>query len=285
MRNKLLYLSSFLLVVALMVVLACQKKDNVSSSTDNSANNQSAQLSANSVEKNAIVAATTFESLNDFAQAGFAAGSLKAGNISFGSCPTVVVNYTTPPYSITLDWGSECTGPDGAKRNGKIKISMNGVMSIKENVATMKIENYVVEGKKITGTTRITSAGPNPGNGWPRYDIISEGKIEYADKSILSYRYDGVTLHAEGAATPAISDDIWRTEIHSASGVNQDGTTWTAKSTKVMIKKGDCKWYNSGTLEITPSKGDKIVIDFGNGTCDNKATMTVGTKVTEITLD
>jgi hypothetical protein len=51
-----------------------------------------------------------------------------------------------------------------------------------------------------------------------------------------------------------------------------------------MIKKGDCKWYNSGTYEITPSKGDKITIDFGDGACNDQATMTVGTKVTTITL-
>jgi hypothetical protein len=278
MKRRILYLSAFLAIFTLLFIYACQKESN-SSVTNNEL------LSANSIEKNAIIANSTFEALNDFAQTGFAANNLKAGIISLGICPTVIVNYTTPPYSITLDWGTECTGSDGAKRNGKIEISLNGMMTTKDNVATMKIENYIVEGKKITGTTKITSAGPNPGNGWPRYDVISEGKIEYADKSILSYRYDGVRLLAEGAGTTAIADDVWRTEIHSANGVNQDGTTWTAKSTKVMIKKGDCKWYNSGTLEITPSKGDKITIDFGDGACNNKATMKVGDKTTEITLD
>ena len=156
-------------------------------------------------------------------------------------------------------------------------------MTVANNVATMKIENYMVDGKIITGTTTITSAGPNPGNGWPRYDIVTEGKIQFADKSVLTYKYDGVTLQAEGTATPTVlTDDIWRTEVHSASGVNQDGTTWTAKSTKVMIKNGDCKWYNSGTFEITPSKGDMITIDFGTGTCDNKATMTKGLSLIHI---
>ena len=277
MKRQLMYLGSLLIAVALLVTYACQKEGTSTAA--------STSLSANSIEKNAVVAATTFESLNNFAMTGFTSSGLKAGNITFGSCPTIIVNYSTPPYSITLDWGTECTGPDGVERNGKVEISVNGMMTTKDNVATMKIENYIVDGKKITGTTKITFAGPNPGNGWPRYDVVSEGKIEYADKSILSYKYDGVTLHAEGATTATITDDVWRTEIHSASGVNQDGTTWTAKSTKVMIKKGDCKWYNSGTLEITPSKGDKITIDFGDGTCDNKAMMTVGTKTTEITLD
>ena len=160
------------------------------------------------------------------------------------------------------------------------------MMTMANNVATMKIENYVSDNKKITGTVKITSAGPNPGNGWPRYDFTSEGKIEFADKSIISFKYDGVTLQQEGTTTPTVlADDVWRTEIHSVSGVNQDGTTWTAKSTKVMIKKSDCKWYNSGIYEITPSKGDKITIDFGNGTCDNKAKMTKGSVTTEITLD
>lgn len=278
MKRNLLYLSSFLTLIALVFIYACQKESSSTVAND-------VALSANSTEKNAVVAATTFESLNDFAQAGFISNNFKAGNISFGSCPTIIVNYTTPPYSLSLDWGTECTGPDGVKRTGKVVVSLNGMMTTKENVATIKFENIVVDGKKITGTTKITSAGPNPGNGWPRYDVISEGKVEYADKSILSYRYDGVTLHSEGSATATVTDDVWRTEIHSANGVNQDGTTWTAKSTKVMIKKGDCKWYNSGILEITPSKGDKIIIAFGDGICDNKAKMTVGAKTTEITLD
>lgn len=237
---------------------------------------QNTPLAANSVEKNAVIITSTFETLADFAQLGFNATGMKDGAFTIGSCPAVTVNYTTPPYSITLDWGKECTGSDGTTRNGKINISLDGMMSVKEKVATMKIENYIVDGKKITGTTKITSAGPNPGNGWPRYDIVSEGKIEFSDKSVVSFRYDGVRLLAEGANTPAINDDVWRTEIHSANGVNQDGTTWTGKSTKVLIKKGDCSWYNSGTYVITPSKGDIKTIDFGDGACNNIATLKIG---------
>lgn len=272
MKRKLLYLSSFIALLALIFVYACQK-DASTEVADNSPFNE------NSVEKSAIVATTTFEGISDLAQAGFISTNLKAGNISMGSCPTVTVNYMTPPFTMTLDWGTGCSNG-----KGKIDITMNGMMTTRENVATFKIENFVYDNRKISGTTKITSAGPNPGSGWPRYDFISEGKMVYADNSIVTFRYDGVRLLAEGAITADVRDDLWRTEIHSANGVNKDGTTWTAKSTKVMIKKGDCNWYNSGTYEITPSKGDKITIDFGDGACDNKATMTVGTKVTNITL-
>lgn len=279
MKRKLLYLSILVLVMVALSVGSCQKDSNPAVVDDT-------PYGANSVEKKAVIVTSTFESLTDFAQLGFSATGLNDGSFAIGSCPAVTVNYKTPPYSITLVWGTECTGNDGIARNGKISISLDGMMSVKENVATMKFENYVVDGKKISGTTKITFAGPNPGNGWPRYDIVSEGKIEFPDKSAVTFRYDGVRLLAEGATTAVISDDVWRTEIHSASGVNQDGSTWTAKSTKVMIKKGDCKWYNSGTYVITPSNGAVRTIDFGDGACNNIATLKIGdSEAMTITLD
>ncbi|MCE1197836.1 MAG: hypothetical protein LWW85_02610 [Marinilabiliales bacterium] len=278
---KIALLAGSLLITSLLVNQACKKE----SATPAKVTEDLPYASA-SVEKNALLAVTSMESVNNFAQVGFISNSLKAGSLSFGSCPSIVVNYTTPPYSITLDWGTACTGFDGISRTGKVEISLNGLMNVANNVATLKIENFVADGNKITGTSKITSAGPNPGNGWPRYDFVTEGKIVFADQKIITFRYEGVTLQAEGASTPTVlADDVWRTEIHSANGVNQDGTTWTAKTTKVMIRKGDCKWYNSGTYEITPSKGDKITLDFGNGTCDNKATWTKGTQTKEISLD
>jgi hypothetical protein len=277
MKRKLLYLSSLFIVAVILFMYAC-KKENTKAPVDNT------PFNANSVEKNAVVATASFDGLNDFAQSGFDISTLKGGTSTIAGCPSVSVNFQVPPFSITLDWGTGCTNSDGITRSGKVTMSLSGLMSEKNNVATMKIENYIVDGMKVSGTTKITFVGLNAGNNWPRYSIISEGKIEFADKSIVTYRSESVRLQAEGTRTESITDDVWRTEIHSASGVNKDGTKWTAKTTKVMIKKGDCKWYNSGTFVITPETGDIKTVDFGDGTCDNKATLKVGDKITEITL-
>ena len=275
MKRKLLYLSYFLTIIALLFVFSCQK-DKTTTVTDNT------PFNANSVEKNAVVATATFDELNDFAQSGFDATGLKGE--TFGSCPTVSVNFMTTPFSISLDWGTGCLYSDGITRSGTIVMTLSGLMSEKNSVATMKIENYIVDGKKISGTTKITYLGLNVGNNWPRYSIVSEGKIEFPDKSVVSFKSESVRLQAEGTKTTSITDDVWRTEIQSASGVNKDGTKWTGKTTKVMIKKGDCKWYNSGTFVITPENGDVKTIDFGDGTCDNKATLKIGDKITDIIL-
>lgn len=276
MKRKLFYLSFSVTVIALLFANACQK-DKSTTEIDNTPYN------TNSVEKNAVVATASFDELNDFAQSGFGATVLKGDISTSGSCPTVSINFMTTPFSIALDWGIGCLN-DGITRSGTITMSLTGLMTEKNSVATMKIENYIVDGKKVSGTTKITFLGPNVGNSWPRYSIVSEGKIEFADKSFVTYRSESVRLQAEGSRTAIITDDVWRTEIQSASGTNKDGTKWTAKTTKVMIKKGDCKWYNSGTFVITPEKGDIKTIDFGDGTCDSKATMKIGDKTTDITL-
>ncbi len=276
MKRKFLYLSTILAAVILVLIYACQK-DGSAGLSDNSA------FSANSVEKNAVVATTTFDELNDFAQSGFDANNLKSLNLTFGNCPAISVNFTTLPFSVLLDWGTGCKSGDGVTRSGKINISLSGMMGEKNSVATMKMENFIVEDRKISGITKITYLGLNPTNNWPKYGILTEGKIEFADKSIITYRSESVRLQSAGAGTASILDDTWRME-GSSRGVNKDGTTWTAKTTKVIIKKGDCKWYDSGILQITPATGIVRTIDFGDGTCDNIAKLTVGDKVTQIKL-
>lgn len=55
--------------------------------------------------------------------------------------------------------------------------------------------------------------------------------------------------------------------------------------TKPLVKRDDCKYVVEGTIQFL--KGDKIVaiIDFGDGSCDNLATKTIGDKVIVFTLD
>lgn len=169
MKRKLLYLSSFL-IVTLLFIYACQK-ENSTATIDN------APFNANSVEKNVVLATATFDELNDFAQSGFGATNLKGDIFTLGSCPAVSINFMTPPFSIKLDWGTGCVNGDGITRSGTIILSLSGLMNEKNNVATMKIENYIVDGKKISSITKITYQGPNPGNNWPGILYYQRGKL------------------------------------------------------------------------------------------------------------
>ena len=45
-----------------------------------------------------------------------------------------------------------------------------------------------------------------------------------------------------------------------------------------------CPWIVSGTIEATPDDNFVRVLDYGNGTCDNNATITVDGNVYNIKL-
>jgi len=54
--------------------------------------------------------------------------------------------------------------------------------------------------------------------------------------------------------------------------------------TKPLVRLDDCRFIVEGTVEFY--KGDELIvtIDFGDGTCDNLATKTVGNETTEFIL-
>lgn len=274
MKRKSLYLSIFITIIALFFIHGCQKE---------SSNKEALPDNTETIEKNAVLALNTVDELNLFAASGFNVNTLKALDLTLGSCPLISINLTQQPFTIALDWGSGCKNSDGITRSGKILMTLTGMMNVAGSQATFKFVDYVSDGKKISGVHRFTYKGLNELNNWPRYAVLSEIKIEYPDLSVITFRAETFHLQSAGTTTATPLDDTWRTE-GSATGVGKDKMTWSAKTTKALVKKGDCNYISSGTLAITPLTGAVRTLDFGAESCDNKATLTVEDKTTTITL-
>ncbi len=263
-------------VAIFLIVGACQKDSNSGAIAPKV---QTALTSESSV----VMADATFEGLNGYVESYLSLTGLKA--ITIGSCPIITASLTTTfPVSISLDWGTGCSSLlDTTVRSGKLYISLSGKMNVPNSVATFTFSNFVSNGNVITGTHRITYVGLNAGNSWPRYQIFTEAKIEFPDKKFMTYRAEYVRLQSEGSATVSQDDDVYRIE-GASSGTTREGTTWTAKFPSALVKKNSCKWFSSGSVLVTPQGELPRTINFGDGTCDNKATMTIGDKTTTITL-
>jgi hypothetical protein len=275
MKRNLILISGMFFLFTLFLVLSCNKDTGTA---------ESDLLDVNSVEKSSLDAMIIFEDLNVFAETGMGTGNLKSGNLDIGNCPVISFNIIQAPLTLTLDWGTRCTGADNVIRSGKIVVTLSGLMNVVNSVATFKFVDFVTDGKKISGVHKITYMGPNAINNWPRYTALTEATITYPDKSVETYRAEIWRLQSSGKETLSVLDDTWRME-GSSSGVSKNGTKWASKSTSALVKKGDCKWISSGKWVITPEIGAVRTIDFGNdGTCDDKATLTVGDKTTTITL-
>jgi hypothetical protein len=84
-----------------------------------------------------------------------------------------------------------------------------------------------------------------------------------------------------GFETTSKSDNIY---FLSGSGkVVLNDTTYTKTITTPLLFDGSCDYIMSGEVELTKNNSSAI-IDYGDGTCDNLATVTIDGTTEDISL-
>jgi hypothetical protein len=88
--------------------------------------------------------------------------------------------------------------------------------------------------------------------------------------------WSGVTVmkQIEGNGTPLWPvDDIYQF-TGSRKGEHSKGRKWMSETKEPLIKAFACRWISKGILLVRVN--DTVAsLDFGNGTCDNEATITI----------
>jgi hypothetical protein len=102
---------------------------------------------------------------------------------------------------------------------------------------------------------------------------------------VITWTADKYREISAGFNTPAWGDDefnIWGTR----TGTRVNGKSYTAvvDAVKPLHKTTACRFVVSGVATITPAGGSVRTLDFGDGSCDNKATLTVNGQSRQITL-
>tara|TARA_Y100000768_G_C23944289_1_gene666762 strand:+ start:381 stop:1235 length:855 start_codon:yes stop_codon:yes gene_type:complete len=209
------------------------------------------------------------------------------------SCATVTVSPawpdTTFPKTIEVDFGSGCTGMDGRYRTGNLTIVATGRYRTPGSSYTVTSSNYTVDGYLIQGTKTVTNTGYNSNN-YLVYTIDMDGYITKPDSTVISYSSDRIRKWVAGINTNLYThgvsgrtDDVyWITG--DASGQSSNGTSYTADITDQLVIELDCQYITSGTLEIQPNSAAVRTIDWGNGNCDNQATVSVNGYTATISL-
>ena len=71
----------------------------------------------------------------------------------------------------------------------------------------------------------------------------------------------------------------------SSTGTNRNKVGYTATIQNPLIKRADCpKYFVQGTIGIINTNSKVMTLDYGTGTCDNVATVTVNGHTRTITL-
>lgn len=260
-----------------LVVVGCKKDEEepIDTQTTASQDNSTAQNIFQDI-KRVVEEAATDEGQSNQKKTGY----------SFGNCATVSISPawtdTIWPKVLTIDFGStNCTGNYGVNRRGKLVITMTGRYRDEGSEITVQPDNYYVNDHKIEGTKKLTNNGRNSSNNLTYTINVTNGKLTYPNGDIAYWEStrtnewvagEGTTLWTDGFS--GICDDEYLI-TGSATGVNRNGLSYTVNITSALKKKVCCRWIVSGRVDIEPNGLLTRTIDFGSGSCDALATITI----------
>ena len=210
--------------------------------------------------------------------------SYKKDETIAASCAVITHDTTSNPKILTIDFGTtNCLCKDGRIRRGKIIASYSGTYKGPGSSVTFTTQNYFVNDFQILGTKTVANSGRNSNNNLS-YTITVNGQVVSPDKADTIYwTSNRIREWAAGENTWSWLDDVY---LITGTGncSNGKGNSFSVDITTALRKEINCRYLVSGILEIKPATGLARVIDYGNGTCDDKAMISVGSQSRQITL-
>ncbi len=189
---------------------------------------------------------------------------------------------------LTVDFGSEgCEGPEGHVKKGKIIITLNGSWQQVGTSATISLEGFSIDGIMVEGSWTITGKSFTMGS-LSFETQLKNGKVTWPNNA---------TATRESTRTYTVTFDLQNMENltvsveGTASGTTATGLSYTSVITEPLIFEASCAVSQSaripvdGTLKITSDKTGftSVIVDFGDGECDETFTVTVGPLTKEMT--
>jgi len=210
------------------------------------------------------------------------------------SCFTVAIKQlaapATFPLQIIIDFGAGCEGKDGHVRKGKIIAEYTGRLIVPGKSASVTFDGFYIDSIKVEGTETIsnTSAADNR-----QFTIdVSGAKLSKPNGNYTAWNNHKVITQTDGLNTPDFAlDDVFTIEGNSSGQLKKQDllATWQSEIESPLVKKFLCRWIVQGKIKTTlgaSSANNQWIaeLDYGNGACDGKATVTINGSTQEISL-
>lgn len=279
--RKLILGLALAIIVSAGIFSSCKKKEKEEKDNDTAgaADQSFASSTVNDMTSISDEAANTY-SVSSFRTS-------DASGILATSCATLTVDTMAAAKTITVNFGAtNCVCNDGRARRGSLIISFTGKYRDSLTVISVSPQNYYVNDNQVTGTKTITNKGHNAANHLV-YEINANIQIIKANNGgTISWQSNRQREWLTGENTLQWNDDIYSI-TGTASGSTSNGNTFNSNITSPLIRNmafGCRRHFTQGTLEHTPAGKATRYIDFGNGSCDDQATVTINGNTYIVTL-
>ncbi|MGO4906139.1 hypothetical protein [Flavobacterium sp. W20_MBD1_R3] len=205
------------------------------------------------------------------------------------TCAAITTVLADGVWTRTIDFGTEgCLLPNGNIVKGKIIITFSSnftspVRTISYTFIDFYHNNKLLQGNKtiayeLKSTTLLTEVHPV-------MTFSVDMKITFDDGRIYARTGTKTKETVEGYGTPLIWDDNVFLVTGNSTTVLPDGEVIAKNITTPLRYVMSCNlpFPVSGIVSITKNDSEGI-LNFGNGTCDNLASLTINGITTEIVL-
>lgn len=220
-------------------------------------------------------------------------------------CGTIARDTANKKVTITFN-GSACQ--DGHTRSGSVTFDYLAGYPAKYYrnpgfKCTVTSSNYVVDGNAVSvnkTVTNTTSPTFNPATTNMTWTITSNISIVKSNGTISwnATKYKTLLNTSDpnvyqGQATPIIWNKAKVGITGNATGTTASGESFTANVTSQLVRDFTCSPdaahprhhpFIQGKFEFTPGTKYIRYFDYGSGTCDNTATVTINGNIYTITL-
>ena len=206
------------------------------------------------------------------------------------TCATFTTVLVDGTWTRTIDFGSAgCTLPNGNVLKGKIIISFSNDFTSKSRTLLYRFVDFYHNGKLLQGNKSITYESKSTellATEHPVMTFTVDMKITFDDGKVYSRTGTTVKETIEGNETPLNwEDNVFLVTGNSATSL-ANGDTVTTVITTPLRYITSCKlpFPVSGIVSIT--KNTSVgTLDFGDGKCDNLATLTIDGVTKDINLE
>jgi hypothetical protein len=195
-------------------------------------------------------------------------------------CATITIDSISTPRKITVDFGAtNCLCLDGKNRRGQIICTYTGKYKDANSVHSITYNNYFINDNQLKGYKTVTNNGLNAANN-PNYTIDTKDTVIKANNAgTVTWQSVRNREYVAGYNTPIWSDDMFKVS-GSGSGTRANGNAWAMTITTPLMIDHNCKYkIISGEVQIQPQGKALRVLNYGAGTCDNTATLTINGNV------
>lgn len=198
----------------------------------------------------------------------------------FSACPDIIIDSANGfPVTLWMYYGSDndgdglyevgCTGSDGKLRQGVVKAVFDKSWTLPGVKVTHTLENYFVNGIKYEGTVVITKTGN------VLTQTVTNGKCSLGtDWSVLWNCAKTISVEIGQDSIIGTNDDVTYLS-GTANGTDRNGKNFSTVIDSPLKRLGYCAHIVQGIQTVKLDGKKDRTIDYGNGTCDNIATLTI----------